>query len=190
MRCTNEGDGVTRTLKNAQAAQKSFETWAPHAYAETTSRDPCTCTRAAPLLANRTPKGARGAGGRSTTGVSSPAELSDPLSAVDEWSSSSDQGILAAAPTAQAAPASSASERMPNTRDSAIDSFGEESRCRGAARHVVAKAPFSSLWAVTWDDDLLANTSATNKTAASLLCSRPPLLQAAWANRAAKAVAW
>ena len=31
MRCTNEGDGVTRTLKDAQAAQKSFETWAPHA---------------------------------------------------------------------------------------------------------------------------------------------------------------
>ena len=145
MRCTNEGDGVTRTLKDAQAAQKSFETWAPHAYAETTSRDPWTCTSAAPRFASRTPKGARGAGGRSTTGVSSPAELSDPLSAVDECSSSSDHGILAAAPTAHAAPASSASERMPNTRDSAMESFGEESLCLGAARHVEAKAPFSNL---------------------------------------------
>ena len=131
--------------EDAQAAQKSFETWAPHAYAETTSRDPWTCTRAAPLLANRTPKGARGAGGRSTTGVSSPAELSDDSSSAVEWSSSSDHGMRAAAPTAHAAPASSASERIPNTRDSAIESFGEESRCRGAARHVVAKAPFSNL---------------------------------------------
>ena len=189
MRCTNEGDGVTRTLKNAQAAQKSFETWAPHAYAETTSRDPCTWTRAAPRFANRTPNGARGAGGRSTTGVSSPAELSELSSSAVECSSSSDQGIRAAAPTAQAAPASSASERIPKTLDKAIESFGEESLCLGAARHVFAKAPFSSLWAVTCDDDFLANTSATSKTAASRRCNKPPLRQAAWANRAAKAVA-
>jgi hypothetical protein len=134
-----------RAATSRQAAQKSVETWAPHAYALTTSRDPCTCTSAAPRLANRTPNGARGAGGRSTTGVSSPAELSELSSSAVEWSSSSLQGILAAAPTAQAAPASSASERMPKTRDSAMDSFGDESLCLGAARHVFAKAPFSNL---------------------------------------------